>query len=158
MRIGVGYDAHRLEAGQRLVLGGVTIPYEQGLLGHSDGDVLVHACIDALLGAAALGDIGAHFPSSDESLRGAASVRLLEQVGRLLSERGWRVVNLDATIAAERPRLAPSIPEMRQNISRAVGVEQGQVSIKASTTDGLGFEGQGQGISAYAVVLIDQRL
>ena len=155
MRVGVGYDAHRLAPGRPLVLGGVTVPHELGLLGHSDGDVLVHACIDALLGAAALGDIGTHFPSTEARYQGVASVRLLEQVTDLLRDRRWRVVNLDATIAAERPRLAPYVADMRRIISRAVGAEEGQVSIKASTTDGLGFEGQEQGISAYAVALIE---
>ena len=156
MRVGVGYDAHRLAPGRPLVLGGVSIPYAQGMIGHSDGDVLTHACIDALLGAANLGDIGSHFPSDDPRYEGILSLKLLEQVAALLRQRGWRVANLDATIAAERPRLSPHIDDMRRALSQAAGVDEALVSVKASTTDGLGFEGEGRGISAYAVALIEE--
>lgn len=154
MRIGTGYDVHRLAEGRRLVIGGVEIPHEKGLLGHSDADVLLHAVSDALLGAAGLGDIGMHFPDSDQRFKGISSLTLLAEVCRLLRERGFRVNNIDATIVAERPRMAPHIPSMTVAISRAVGVEPGAVNVKATTTEGLGFAGKGEGIAAYAVCTV----
>lgn len=154
MRIGHGYDVHRLVPDRRLVLGGVEIPYERGLLGHSDADVLAHAVMDALLGAAALGDIGQHFPDSDPAYAGADSLALLEQVAALLERRGWSVGNVDATILAQRPKLAPYIPQMRENLARRMGAEPDQVSVKATTEEGLGFTGAGEGIAAHAVALL----
>ncbi len=154
MRAGTGYDAHRLTAGRTLVLGGVVVPHEYGLAGHSDGDVVVHATMDALLGAAALGDIGVHFPSSDSQYKDIDSLLLLAKVGDLLTNRGWRVLNLDATIVAERPKLASYIGRMRQAVSSCLGLELEQVSIKATTTDGMGFTGRGEGIAAHAIVSI----
>ena len=156
MRIGHGYDVHRLVTGRRLVLGGVEIAHDKGLLGHSDADVLLHAISDALLGAAAMGDIGKHFPDTDEKYRGADSLVLLSQVAKLLSESGYMVVNVDSTVLAEAPKLAPHIEKMRENISRALGVEIDAVSVKATTEEGLGFTGEGQGIAAHAVCLIDK--
>lgn len=155
MRVGIGYDVHKLTEGRPLVLGGVVVPYECGLAGHSDGDVVVHAIMDALLGAAALGDIGAHFPSEDPQYEDASSLSLLARVRDLLAERGWQVQNLDATIVAERPRLAPYVAQMRQAVARCLGLEPERVSIKATTTDGLGFTGRGEGIGAHAVVSIE---
>lgn len=155
MRIGTGYDVHRLEEDRKLILGGVDIPHYQGLLGHSDADVLVHAVCDALLGAASLGDIGRHFPDSDERYRGISSLKLLARVGELLEEAGYGVVNIDGTIVAQKPRLAPHIPEMRRNIARSLNLDVEQVGIKATTTEGLGPEGREEGISAQAVALID---
>ena len=155
MRIGIGYDAHRLVAGRSLVLGGVTIPYELGLAGHSDADVLCHALADALLGAAALGDIGKHFPDSDPSLSGISSLLLLSRVKQLLGRQGWRIVNVDSVIIAEKPRLAPYIEKMQAKVAAALGIQPAIVSIKATTTEGLGFCGAGQGIAAQAVSLID---
>ncbi len=154
MRVGTGFDAHRLTEGRTLVLGGVVVPYEYGLAGHSDGDVVVHAMMDALLGAAALGDIGVHFPSGDSQYEGIDSLLLLARVRDLLTDRGWRVLNLDATIVAERPRLASYIGRMRQAVSSCLGLELEQVSIKATTTDGMGFTGKGEGIAAHAIVSI----
>lgn len=154
MRIGHGYDVHRLAENRRLVIGGVDIPYELGLLGHSDADVLLHAVMDALLGAAALGDIGKHFPDTDERFKGADSMRLLNHVGSLLQERGYRVGNIDATIIAQRPKMAPHIETMRRNIARILGIEIDCVNIKATTEEGLGFTGNGEGISAHAVCII----
>ncbi len=154
MRVGYGYDVHRLQAGRRLVLGGVEIPHAKGLLGHSDADVLLHAIADALLGAAALGDIGRHFPDSDEKYRDISSLLLLQAVADILRDLGWEVVNLDSTIVAQEPRLAPYIEQMRQNIACCLGVEAGQVNVKATTSEGLGFAGRQEGISAHAVVLI----
>ncbi len=154
IRVGIGYDVHRLTEGRKLVLGGVEVPYAQGLLGHSDADVLLHAVCDALLGAAGLGDIGAHFPDTDERFRGISSLILLAEVCRLLAERGFGVNNIDATIVAERPKLAPFIPSMAVAVSRAAGVEPGAVNIKATTTEGLGFTGRGEGIAAYAVCTV----
>lgn len=156
MRVGSGFDAHGLVAGRPLVLGGVTIPYQRGLAGHSDADVVSHAVCDALLGAAALGDLGTHFPSSDPTWKGAASLDLLRRVRRLLDEAGWTIVNVDATIIAERPPLAAHLPAMRENISEAAGVLPTEVSIKATSTDGLGFTGRGDGIAAQAVALIER--
>lgn len=155
MRIGQGFDVHQLVAGRRLVIGGVEIAHDKGLLGHSDADVLLHAICDALLGAAALGDIGKHFPDSDERYRGIDSRELLRQVARLLAERGRRVVNLDATIIAQAPRMAPHIPRMVANIAADLGIEAHHVNVKATTTEELGFAGRGEGIAAQAVCLIE---
>ena len=154
IRIGHGYDVHRPTEGRPLILGGVHIPYERGLLGHSDADVLAHAVMDALLGAAALGDIGGLFPDSDERWRGADSLRLLEQVTALLAENGWEIGNVDATVLAQAPKLAPYIPEMRQKLAVAMGVNASQVSVKATTEEHLGFTGEGLGIAAHAVALL----
>ena len=156
MRIGHGYDVHRLVPGRRLVLGGVEVPFERGLLGHSDADVLTHAVMDALLGAAALGDIGQHFPDHDPAYAGADSLVLLDQVTVLLAERGWRVGNVDATVIAQRPKLASYIPQMRANLARRMGAELEQVNVKATTEEGLGFTGGGEGIAAHAVVLLEK--
>ena len=156
MRIGHGYDVHRLVEGRRLILGGVDIPWERGLLGHSDADVLTHAVMDALLGAAGLGDIGKHFPDTDPAYAGADSLKLLAHVAELLREEGYVVVNVDATILAQRPRLAPHIPAMRGNLARVVGTEPGQVNVKATTEEGLGFTGAGEGMAAHAVALIEK--
>ena len=154
MRIGQGFDVHQLVAGRRLVIGGVEIAHDKGLLGHSDADVLLHALCDALLGAAALGDIGRHFPDSDARYRGIDSRELVRQVAKLLQDRGRRVVNVDATIIAEAPRMAPHIPRMVQNIAADLGVEEGRVNVKATTTEQLGFTGRGEGIAAQAVCLL----
>lgn len=156
LRIGHGYDVHRLAAGRPLILGGAAIPYERGLDGHSDADVLTHAVMDALLGAAALGDIGQHFPDSDPAYEGADSLALLRAVGAELREHGFRVVNLDATVLAQAPKLAPYRESMRQNIADALGVRTEQVSVKATTEEGLGFTGRGEGIAAHAVALIER--
>jgi len=155
MRIGIGYDAHRLTRERPLVLGGVEIPFEQGLEGWSDADVVVHAIIDALLGATALGDIGSYFPANDPSYEGISSIVLLDRTRNLLSEHGWRISNIDATIVAERPPLHPYIDQMRQNISQALSISKSQVGIKATTTEGLGFTGREEGIATYAVALLD---
>ena len=157
MRVGHGYDVHRLVEGRKLILGGVEIPWEKGLFGHSDADVLLHALMDAMLGAAALGDIGQHFPDSDERYAGADSLQLLAEVSRLLTEAGYRLVNVDCTILAQRPKLMPHVPAMRANIARVLGVELDAVSVKAMTEEGLGFTGDGSGIAAHAVVLIERR-
>ena len=156
MRIGHGYDVHRLVEGRRLILGGVDIPWERGLLGHSDADVLTHAVMDALLGAAGLGDIGRHFPDTDPAYAGADSLKLLAHVVALLRERGFTVGNVDATVLAQRPKLAPHIPQMRDNLARAMGVDPGQVNVKATTEEGLGFTGSGEGMAAHAVALIER--
>lgn len=153
-RIGHGYDVHRLVEGRRLILGGVDIPYERGLLGHSDADVLVHAIMDAILGAAALGDIGRLFPDTDERFAGADSLRLLAEVMRTLRAAGYELGNVDATVIAQRPRLAAHIEEMRGNIACAAGVDASQISVKATTEEKLGFTGDGSGIAAHAVALI----
>ncbi len=155
MRIGHGYDVHRLTEGRKLILGGVEIEYEKGLLGHSDADVLTHAVMDALLGAAALGDIGRHFPDSDERYRGISSLLLLKKVAELLEFSGYRVGNIDATVIAQRPRLAPHIENMRANIADALGCGVDRVNIKATTEEHLGFTGDGSGIAAHAVALIE---
>ncbi len=155
MRIGEGYDVHRLVPGRKLILGGVEIPFPKGLLGHSDADVLTHAVMDALLGAAALGDIGALFPDDDPRFLGADSLRLLGEVRRLLLENGYGVGNVDATVAAQAPRLRPHIGAMRANLARACGVPPERVNVKATTEEGLGFTGAGEGISARAVCLIE---
>lgn len=154
MRIGQGYDVHRLVEGRKLILGGVEIPYEKGLLGHSDADVLVHAVMDALLGAAALGDIGQHFPDTDPKYEGISSIRLLGNVGELLEREGYVIENIDATIIAQRPKLASYRPRMAENIARALKLEEGRVSVKATTEEGLGFTGSGEGISAQAITLL----
>ena len=156
MRIGHGYDVHRLVPDRRLVLGGVEVPFERGLLGHSDADVLTHAVMDALLGAAALGDIGQHFPDHDPAYAGADSLVLLDQVTVLLAERGWRVGNVDATVIVQRPKLASYIPQMRANLARRMGAELEQINVKATTEEGLGFTGGGEGIAAHAVVLLEK--
>jgi len=155
MRIGHGYDVHRLVPGRDLVLGGVNIPNERGLAGHSDADVLVHAVMDALLGAAALGDIGRHFPDSDGSYAGASSLELLSRVCYLIDREGYSIVNIDSTVIAQGPRLAPFIPEMRHNIARACGIAPAQVNVKATTEEGLGFTGAGEGVAAHAVALLE---
>jgi len=155
MRIGQGYDVHRLAEGRRLVLGGVEIPYEKGLLGHSDADVLTHALMDALLGAAALGDIGKLFPDKDPQYEGADSIELLKKVISLLREKGYRVGNTDCTVIAQRPKLAPYIPAMRARLAEAMGIEVDCVSVKATTEEGLGFSGEGLGIAAQAVALLE---
>ncbi len=157
VRIGHGYDVHRLVPGRPLILGGVDIPYEKGLLGHSDADVLTHAVMDALLGAAALGDIGGHFPDTDPAYSGADSLRLLERVTVLIQEKGYAVGNIDATILAQAPKLKSYIGEMRQRIAAACGVKLDQISVKATTEEGLGFTGAGEGIAAHAVCLLEQR-
>ena len=151
MRVGMGYDVHRLVEDRKLILGGVEIPYEKGLLGHSDADVLLHAIMDALLGAAALGDIGKHFPDTDPAYKGISSIRLLEHVGKLLEEENYVVGNIDATIIAQRPKMAPHIPQMRANVAKALQIEESQINIKATTEEGLGFTGTGEGISSQAI-------
>ena len=154
MRIGMGYDVHKLTENRKLILGGVEIPYEKGLLGHSDADVVVHAIMDALLGAAALGDIGQHFPDTDPAYEGISSIKLLTHVGNLLEEHNYVIENIDATIIAQRPKLATYMPEMVKNVAGALGLEEDQVNIKATTEEGLGFTGSGEGISAQAVCLL----
>ena len=156
IRIGHGYDVHRLVEDRKLILGGVEIPFEKGLLGHSDADVLLHAVSDALLGAAALGDIGKHFPDSDPTYKGADSLRLLAAVAELLAKEGYKIVNVDATLLAQRPKLAPYIAQMRYNIAKAIGADVDAVSVKATTEEGLGFTGEGLGIAAHAVCLIEK--
>lgn len=157
LRIGHGYDVHRFSEGRKFILGGVEILYKKGLLGHSDADVLLHAISDALLGAAALGDIGKHFPDSDEKYKGADSLVLLGEVAKILRENGYFAVNVDATVIAEEPKLAPHIQKMRENIAGALGVDIGDVSVKATTEEGLGFTGSKEGIAAHAVCLIDKK-
>ncbi|MBR5163409.1 MAG: 2-C-methyl-D-erythritol 2,4-cyclodiphosphate synthase [Schwartzia sp.] len=155
-RFGMGYDVHRLTEGRKLILGGVEIPWEKGLLGHSDADVLLHAIADALLGAAALGDIGRHFPDTDEKFAGADSRKLLGEVVRLVREKGYRVGNVDATIVAQAPKLAPHIEQMAKNIAAVLGVGRDCVNVKATTEERLGFTGSGEGMSAYAVAGIEK--
>jgi len=155
MRIGQGFDAHALVAGRKLIIGGVEIPHDKGLAGHSDADVLIHALCDALLGAAALGDIGAHFPDSDARYKGIDSRRLLREVAALLARNRYRVVNVDATVIAQAPRMAPHIAAMRANLASDLGIEADTVSVRAKTTERLGFVGRGEGIAAEAVVLIE---
>ena len=154
MRIGMGYDVHRLTEDRKLIIGGVEIPYEKGLLGHSDADVLVHAVMDALLGAAALGNIGQHFPDSDPSYRGISSLRLLKRVKSLITEAGYRIGNIDATVIAEQPKLAGYIEQMRANIAHVLDINMADVSVKATTTEGLGFAGRGEGIAAQASAVL----
>ena len=155
MRIGQGFDVHALVTGRRLIIGGVDIPNDKGLDGHSDADVLLHALCDALLGAAAMGDLGRHFPDSDPRYRNADSRMLLREVWRLVQEAGYRIVNIDATIIAQAPKMAPHIPSMVNHIAADLGLSRGQVNIKATTTEGLGYTGRGEGIAAEAVVLLD---
>ena len=154
MRVGHGYDVHRLVEERKLILGGVDIPYEKGLLGHSDADVLTHAVMDALLGAAGLGDIGKHFPDTDPTYKGADSLKLLDHVMEVLREKGWQVGNVDATVIAQRPKLAGFIPQMRDNLAERMGVAPEQVNVKATTEEKLGFTGSGEGIAAHAVCLL----
>ena len=154
MRVGMGYDVHRLVPERDLIIGGVKVPYEKGLLGHSDADVLLHAIMDALLGAAALGDIGKHFPDNDPAYKGADSLMLLGRVGEILSEEGYVIENIDSTIIAQKPKMAPHIEQMRRNIADTLGLDISRVNVKATTEEGLGFTGTGEGISAQAVALI----
>ncbi len=156
LRVGHGYDVHRLTKGRRLILGGVDVPYGRGLLGHSDADVLTHAVMDALLGAAALGDIGQLFPDSDPRYAGADSIGLLRQVTAYLTERGWQAVNVDATVVAQAPRLAPYTGRMRENLAAAMGLDVCRVSVKATTEEHLGFTGSGEGMAAHAVTLLEK--
>lgn len=156
MRVGMGYDVHKLVEERDLILGGVNIPYEKGLLGHSDADVLLHAIMDALLGAAALGDIGKHFPDTDSKYKGISSIKLLEHVAGLLAEEGYIINNIDATIIAQRPKMRPYIDEMTENVARTLNIEENQVNIKATTEEGLGFTGSGEGISAQAICSISR--
>ncbi len=154
MRIGMGYDVHRLVEGRDLIIGGEKIAYEKGLLGHSDADVLLHAIMDALLGAAALGDIGKHFPDTDEKWKGASSIKLLERVGEMLQEHFFLIENIDATIIAQAPKMRPHIEQMRENIAEALGIAVEQVNVKATTEEGLGFTGTGEGISSQAICML----
>lgn len=156
MRIGHGYDVHRLVEGRKLILGGVEIPFEKGLLGHSDADVLTHAVMDALLGAAGLWDIGQHFPDTDPAYAGADSLKLMDHVVELLREKGWKIGNVDATILAQRPKLAPHIPDMVKNLAAHMKVEPDQVNVKATTEEKLGFTGNGDGMAAHAVCLLEK--
>ena len=157
MRIGQGYDVHRLTEGRKLILGGVDIPYEKGLLGHSDADVLLHAIMDSLLGAAALGDIGKHFPDSDHRYKGISSIELLKHVGSLLKENNWLIENIDSTIIAQKPKMAPHIENMRKNISEALNINIDQINVKATTEEGLGFTGEGKGISSQSICLLTKK-
>lgn len=156
LRVGHGYDVHRLTEGRKLILGGVDIPWEKGLLGHSDADVLVHAVMDALVGAARLGDIGKLFPDTDPAYEGVSSLKLLGEAGRLLEERGFAVVNIDAVLLAQAPRVAPYKARMAENIAAALGIEAERVNVKATTEEGLGFTGDGSGMAAHAVVLVEK--
>ncbi len=156
-RFGMGYDVHQLVENRKLIIGGVDIPYEKGLLGHSDADVLLHAISDALLGAAAMGDIGKHFPDTDPRYKGADSLKLLEEVGNLLAAKGYVVGNVDATIVAQKPKMLPHIPQMRENIARVLRVDIDQINVKATTEEHLGFTGSGQGISSYAVAGVEPK-
>ena len=156
MRIGTGYDVHRLAPGRTLILGGVEIEYEQGLLGHSDADVLLHAIMDAMLGAAAMGDIGRHFPDTDPAYKGASSIYLLKCVRKMIEKEGYRIGNVDATIIAQRPKMRPYIEKMRNNIAEALAVEVSRINVKATTEEGLGFTGEGEGISSQAVCLLEE--
>lgn len=154
MRIGLGYDVHRLVEERDLIIGGVTIPYEKGLLGHSDADVLLHAIMDSLLGASALGDIGTHFPDTDERYKGASSIKLLEEVGKLLYKNGFSINNIDSTIIAQRPKMSPHIMNMRENIAKALNIDINKINVKATTEEGLGFTGTGEGISSQSICLL----
>ena len=156
MRIGMGYDVHRLTEDRKLVLGGVEIPYEKGLLGHSDADVLLHAVMDALLGAAALGDIGKHFPDTDPAYKVISSILLLKHVGGLLRSNGWKIGNIDATVIAQRPKLAPYIRNMCENIAEALDIDIDQINVKATTEEGLGFTGEGLGIASNAICIVEK--
>ena len=154
MRIGLGYDVHRLVEKRDLIIGGVNIPYEKGLLGHSDADVLLHAISDSILGAAALGDIGTHFPDTDERYKGISSLTLLKEVGLLVKNKGYEIINIDATIIAQKPKMAPYIKDMRENISKVLDIDIDQINIKATTEEGLGFTGEGLGISSQSICLL----
>lgn len=154
MRIGLGYDVHRLVEERDLIIGGVNIPYEKGLLGHSDADVLLHAIMDSLLGASALGDIGTHFPDTDERYKGASSIKLLEEVGKLLYKNGFSINNIDSTIIAQRPKMSPHIMNMRENIAKALNIDINKINVKATTEEGLGFTGTGEGISSQSICLL----
>ena len=156
MRIGTGYDVHRVAENREMILGGVKIPYELGLLGHSDADVLLHAVMDALLGAAALGDIGRHFPDTEEEYRGISSMKLLARVRELIGEKGYRIENIDATVIAQRPKLRPYIEQMEENIAEVLGITKNQINVKATTEEGLGFTGRQEGIAAQAVCCLEQ--
>lgn len=156
MRVGYGYDVHRLTEGRRCIIGGVDIPFEKGLLGHSDADVLLHAITDALLGAAALGDIGSHFPDTDPNYAGADSLLMLKEAARLVRQAGWQIGNVDSTVVAQRPKLAPHIRQMRENIASALEISPEQISVKGKTEEGLGFTGTGEGIAAHAVCLLEK--
>jgi 2-C-methyl-D-erythritol 2,4-cyclodiphosphate synthase len=156
MRVGMGYDVHRLVVDRKLIMGGVDIPYEKGLLGHSDADVLLHAIMDSLLGAAALGDIGKHFPDTDSKYKGISSILLLEHVGEILKKNGYEVINIDSTIIAQKPKMAPHISLMVKNIAQALAVDEDKVNVKATTEEGLGFTGTGEGISAQSICLIQK--
>ncbi|MDD3360621.1 MAG: 2-C-methyl-D-erythritol 2,4-cyclodiphosphate synthase [Hespellia sp.] len=158
MRVGMGYDVHRLVEGRPLILGGVTIPYEKGLLGHSDADVLVHAIMDALLGAAALGDIGQHFPDTDPKYKGISSIELLKHVGSLLDDHMYIIENIDATVIAQRPKMAPHMAAMKRNIAEALQIDENQVNLKATTEEGLGFTGTGEGISSQAICALEKMM
>lgn len=158
MRIGMGYDVHKLVEDRKLILGGVDIPYEKGLLGHSDADVVVHAIMDALLGAAALGDIGKHFPDTDDRYKGISSIKLLHHVGELLRDNNFKIGNIDATIICQKPKLAPFRDEMVKNVAKALNIEESRVCIKATTEEGLGFTGEGLGISSQAIALLEEGL
>ena len=157
MRIGMGYDVHRLIENRKLIIGGVSISYEKGLLGHSDADVLLHAIMDSLLGAASLGDIGKHFPDNNEKYKGISSILLLKEVGNLLEENHYSITNIDSTIIAEKPKMAPYINEMRSNISSALGIDIGKVNVKATTEEGLGFTGRQEGISSQSICLLEEK-
>ena len=157
MRVGMGYDVHKLTEGRDLILGGVIIPWEKGLLGHSDADVLIHAVMDALLGAAALGDIGRHFPDTDPAYKGISSLNLLEHVMCLLNRNDFSVGNVDAVIIAQKPKMAPHIPQMRKNLAEAMGIPEDRVNVKATTEEGLGFTGSGEGIASQAVCLLEEK-
>ncbi|EDS76755.1 2C-methyl-D-erythritol 2,4-cyclodiphosphate synthase [Clostridium botulinum C str. Eklund] len=157
MRIGMGYDVHKLCKNRKLILGGIQIPYDLGLLGHSDADVLIHAVMDSLLGAAALGDIGKHFPDTDNKYKGISSMFLLKEVGKLLSENSYEIINIDATIIAQKPKMAPYVKDMIKNISSALCINENQVNVKATTEEGLGFTGEGLGISSQSICLINQK-
>ena len=154
MRIGLGYDVHRLVTDRDLILGGVNIPYELGLLGHSDADVLLHAIMDSLLGAATLGDIGKHFPDTDARYKGISSIKLLEEVGKLIREKGYKIENIDSTIIAQKPKMANYIPTMRENIAKALDISIDQINVKATTEEGLGFTGESKGISSQSICLL----
>ena len=156
MRVGMGYDVHKLTEGRKLILGGVEIPYEKGLLGHSDADVLLHAIMDALLGAASLGDIGKHFPDTDPAYKGISSIKLLEHVGKLLDDHMYVIENIDATIIAQRPKMRPHIDQMRENMAKALKIDVDQINVKATTEEGLGFTGSGEGISSQAICAIEK--
>ncbi len=155
MRIGTGYDVHRLVEGRDLILGGIHVPFAKGLLGHSDGDVILHAMADALLGAASLGDLGKHFPDTDERIRGISSLAIIKKVGELVKEHNFRIINVDATLVLQEPKIAPHVTEMRLNVAHTLGLQLDQVSIKATTAEGMGFIGTGEGAVAYAAASIE---